>query len=46
MVIWHLLKPLRFYCGDPGDLIEPVEEGKGKNENVCMTQQTLVHSYL
>jgi hypothetical protein len=26
--IWHLLKPLLFYSGDPGDLIEPAEEKK------------------
>jgi hypothetical protein len=28
--IWHLLKPLLFYSGDPGDLIEPAEDKKGK----------------
>jgi hypothetical protein len=26
--IWHLLKPLLFYSGDPGDLMEPAEEKK------------------
>jgi hypothetical protein len=28
--IWHLLKPLLFYSGDPGDLIETAEENKVK----------------
>jgi hypothetical protein len=28
--IWHLLKPLLFWSGDPGDLIEPPEENKEK----------------
>jgi hypothetical protein len=28
--IWHLLKPLLFYSGDPGDLMEPAEEKKEK----------------
>jgi hypothetical protein len=28
--IWHLLKAVLFYSGDPGDLIEPAEE-KEKN---------------
>jgi hypothetical protein len=29
--IWHLLKPLLFCSGDPGDLIGPVKESKGKS---------------
>jgi hypothetical protein len=30
--IWHLLKPLLFYSGDPGDLIEKEEEQKDKEK--------------
>jgi hypothetical protein len=30
--VWHLLKPLLFYSGDPGDLIEQREEQKEKKE--------------
>jgi hypothetical protein len=30
--IWHLLKPLLFYSGDPGDRIEQSEEQKEKEE--------------
>jgi hypothetical protein len=26
--IWHFRKPLLFYSGDPGDLLEPAEEKK------------------
>jgi hypothetical protein len=29
-LVWHLIQPLLFYSGDPGDLIEPAEEKKGK----------------
>jgi hypothetical protein len=28
--VWHLLKPLLFYSGDPRDRIEPVEKSNGK----------------
>jgi hypothetical protein len=34
-LIWHLLKPLLFYSGDPRDLIKPGEEYNGKSENDC-----------
>jgi hypothetical protein len=30
--IWHLLKPLLFYSGDPGDLIKHGEEKKEKKK--------------
>jgi hypothetical protein len=30
--VWHLLKPLLIYSGDPGDLIEQREEQKEKKE--------------
>jgi hypothetical protein len=32
--VWHLLKPLLFYSGDPGDLIEPAEQTKEKAKTV------------
>jgi hypothetical protein len=31
--IWHLLKPLLFYSGDPNCRIKPGEECNGKSEN-------------
>jgi hypothetical protein len=36
-LVWHLLKPLLFYSGDPGDLIEQREEQKEEG-NRCMMQ--------
>jgi hypothetical protein len=34
--IWHLLKPLLFYSGDPGDLIEHEEEQREQVKmNAC-----------
>jgi hypothetical protein len=30
--VWHLLKPLLFYSGDPGNPIEPAEQKKEKSK--------------
>jgi hypothetical protein len=36
--IWHLLKPLLFYSGNPGALVEPVDE-KSKSKHDCVLQE-------